>query len=234
MNRVRDRLRRIPLFVALLAAGLVVVGVGAVVVFAGGDEKKTITDPDPENHEFHVNGVAERYAGAAPLKTKFAAEAFNEKGKVHWTWRFDDGAVSLDKNTEYTFKEPGYYQVLVDGGDEAGNVARMNLLIGVWPRGLWEKAMAGKPYNQTKEVSKQWTRTALRKKRIVENCLKVPECRKQELAARREKREQVRKARALCRKDPKCVRDTREALREAREKRRRAKRQGIPDIPLLP
>jgi hypothetical protein len=233
MSRVRNLLRRIPLFVALVAAGLVVAAVGAIVVFAGGEEKKTgLVDPDPSNHEFHVAGSAERFAGAAPMKIKLAAEAFNASGKVNWFWRFDDGAVSLDRIPEHTFKEPGYYQVLVDGQDESGNVARMNVFIGVWPRRLWEKAQAGKPYNQQKEVTKQWERTVQRKKRIVANCLKIPVCRRQELAERRAKREKARKARALCRKDPQCVRNTRKAFREAREKRRKARELGLPDVPL--
>jgi hypothetical protein len=236
MSRVRNLLRRIPLFIALVAAGLVVAAAAAIVVFAGGDEKpaleKALVDPDPRNHEFHVTGVASRYGGPAPMKSKFAAKAFNGSGKINWFWRFDDGAVSLDRTPEHTFKEPGYYQVLVDAQDEKGNVARMNVLLGVWPRRLWEKAQAGKSYNRAKEISKQWQRTALRKKRIVANCLKIPVCRRQELAERRAKREQVRKARALCRKDPKCVRETRKIRREAREKRRRARRAGIPDVPL--
>jgi PKD domain-containing protein len=236
MSRVRNLLRRIPLFVALVAAGLVVAAAAAIVVFAGGDEKtgleKALVDPDPSNHEFHVTGISERYAGPAPMKSKFAAKTFNGSGKINWFWRFDDGAVSLERKPEHTFKEPGYYQVLVDAQDEKGNIGRMNVFIGVWPRGLWEKAQSGKPYNRTKEVSKQWTRTALRKKRIVANCLKIPVCRRQELAQRRERKEAQRKAEALCRKDPKCVRETRKALRESREKLRRARRLGIPNVPL--
>jgi hypothetical protein len=233
MTRVRNLVRRVPLFVALVAAGVVAVAVAAVVVFAGGNEKKFhLVDPQPESDLFHVAGSAERYAGAAPMKIKFAAQPFHNSGKVHWFWRFDDGAVSTEQEPSHYFKEPGYYQVLVDGQDEKGNVDRMNVFVGIWPKGLWEKAQAGKPYAQAKEVAKQWERTALRKKLMVERCLKVPVCRKQELAERKAKRDQGRKMRAVCKKYPQCVRDTRKVLREARQKRREARKLGIPNTPL--
>lgn len=221
------------MFVALAAAGVVAVAVAAVVVFAGGDEEKfRLNDPDPDNHNFHVAAVAERYAGAAPMTIKFAAQPFHASGKVRWIWRFDDGGVSTEQVPTHHFKEPGYYQVLADGYDEKGNVDRMNVFIGIWPRKLWEKAQAGKPYGQALEVAKQWERTARRKKSMVENCLKVPACRKEELADRRAKREHAAKMRAICRKYPQCVRDTRKALREARQKRRAARKAGIPDVGL--
>jgi hypothetical protein len=233
MTRVRNLFKRIPLFVALVGAGLIVVAVVAVVVFAGGDDKKNkLFDADPDNPNFHVAGVAERYAGAAPMKIKFAAQPFHASGKVRWFWRFDDGAVSTERYPEHYFKEPGYYQVLVDGQDAKGDVDRMNVFIGIWPRKLWDKAQAGKPYQQTKEVAAQWERTAARKKQIVANCLKVPVCRKQELAERKAKRDQARKMREVCKKYPQCVRDTRKALAEARQKRRAAHKLGIPDVPL--
>lgn len=233
MTRVRNLFRRIPLFVALVAAGLVAIAVAAVVVLAGGDddEKTKLFDPDPDNHNFHVAGVAEKYAGPAPMKIKFASQAFNAKGKVQWFWRFDDGAVTTEQHPEHYFKEPGYYQVLVDARDESGEVGRMNVFIGVWPRKLWEKAQAGKPYGQTKEIAKQWERTSRRKKLMVQRCLKIPVCRKQELEERRVKREQARKAREDCRKSPECVRETRKAQRESREKLRAAREAGIPAIP---
>jgi hypothetical protein len=228
-------LRRIPFFVLLVAAGLVVVGVAAVVVFAGDDKPAHyLSDPEPDNHGFHVAGIAERYAGPAPMTIKFAAEAFHPTGKVHWTWRFDDGAVSLDRTPTHTFKEPGYYQILVDGGDEGGGIARMNVFIGIWPRALWEKAQSGKPIDRVGIVAKQWARTAERKQRIVANCLKIPVCRKQELAERKAKHEKAVRGRAACRKDPKCVRDTRKALAQARAQRRAAKRAGIPDVSPFP
>jgi PKD domain-containing protein len=231
MSRVRNRLRRIPLFVLALIAGLVAVAVVAVVVFAGGDEKKKhLIDPDPEDHGFHVNGVAEKYAGAAPMKIKLAAEAYHAQGDVKWLWRFDDGAISDEKIPTHTFKEPGYYQVLVDGYDEKGQAGRMNVLIGVWPRKLWENAQAGKPYNRNAEIARQWERSAKRKKEIVRNCLRNPICRKHELADRKARRAEIRREKIACRKSPQCVRDTRRALREGRQARRAAKKAGVPNI----
>jgi hypothetical protein len=216
----------------LLAAGLVAIAATAVVVFGGGDKKTThLIDPDPEDHGFHVTGIADNYAGPAPMKVHFAADAYHYTGTVRWFWRFDDGAVSKEKYPAHEFKQPGYYQVLVDGADDRGNVGRMNVLLGIWPRKLWVKAQSGAPFDRAEAVRKQWARTNARKRAIIKRCLANAECRKHELAARRQRRAEARREKAACRKDPQCVRGTRLALREARKARRAARRAGTPQLP---
>ena len=69
------------------------------------------------------------------------AEAKNASGDVIYRWRLDDGTTSGKPRVAHSFGRAGYYQVILDARDEAGNNDRETFLLGVWPRVQWAKAM---------------------------------------------------------------------------------------------
>jgi hypothetical protein len=136
-----------------------------------------VEDPVPEDHSFHVNGEADRYAGPAPHKVQFAAEAYNASGDVRWFWSFEDGTTSTDQNPTHTFKKPGYYLVHLDARDEKNRSAARGLYLGIWPAKVWRAAQRG-AIDRVAEVRKQHRRTKERRRRLRQLCRRDPECRR--------------------------------------------------------
>src|SRR6185503_16312927 len=79
-------------------------------------------------------------AGPTPLISRFTANAKNAKGEVAYRWRFDDGTTSEEQNPTHTFPRAGYYTVILDARDEAGNNDRQTFLLGAWPQQQWATA----------------------------------------------------------------------------------------------
>jgi hypothetical protein len=152
----------------VLAAVLVVVAVSAL----GGDDKSshtsTLEDPQPENKEFHTFADAAPFANAAPMTSRFTAEPFNPTGDVKYYWRFDDGTTSTEQNPTHVFKEPGTYSVFVDSRDEAGHRDRYTLILGVWPKDIWQTSERRRltQTEQLNAITAQSKRTAERRKRL--------------------------------------------------------------------
>jgi hypothetical protein len=119
------------LFVILaLAAGVAVVSRG------GGDD-------DKRRAPFDLEADVSRYAGPTPLVTRFRAAARNATGEVIYRWRFDDGTTSVLQNPTHRFAWAGYYKVILDARDEAGNKKRLTFLLGAWPPKEWAVAHWG-------------------------------------------------------------------------------------------
>jgi hypothetical protein len=122
-----------------LVSLLVLLLAGFPVAACGGDDKpkeSKLEDPNPDNDRFHVGADATAFGGPAPLTIKFKAQPFHESGPVHYRWRFDDGTTSEERTPVKTFKEPGYYQVLMEARDAKGSDA-WNLIVGAWPPEVW-------------------------------------------------------------------------------------------------
>ena len=98
-------------------------------------------ESDSHKGKFDVKGSVDRFAGPTPLITRFDAEAKNATGDVIYRWRFDDGTASSKPSVAHSFGRAGYYQVILDARDEAGNNDRETFLLGVWPRAQWTRAM---------------------------------------------------------------------------------------------
>jgi PKD domain len=140
----------------VLVGVLVVVGVVVAVSALGGDDDgHEKGDPFPENKNFHASADASPFAGPAPLTSNLKADAFRESGDVTYFWRFDDGTTSRDQNPVHTFKQPGYYTVLMDARDSKGNRDRFTLIMGAWPASLWNTA-------QRRRLTRQETLAAVR------------------------------------------------------------------------
>ena len=124
-------------------ASLIAATVAALVIAAcGGDDSAKnggtgVSDPNPDNDQFHVGATGSRFGGPSPLTVNFFSKPFHEKGTVRWRWRFDDGTTSEEQNPAHIFKRPGYYQVLMEARDATGQDA-WNLIVGVWPPDVWE------------------------------------------------------------------------------------------------
>jgi hypothetical protein len=222
--------RRVPLVLALVVVALIAAAVLAVVVIAGGNDSTKLLDPAPENHAFHIDGEADRYAGPAPMKIKFYADAYHNKGGVTYFWRFDDGFATKDKNPTHTFVKPGYYQVLVDAVDsKTKNNDRFNLFIGVWPADVWAKAQSGKAVNNQAEVAQQWARTRQRKRDLIANCLRDPACQKRQLKIDQTRLANLQKELKACTKK-KCEKVLAPAIKKIERTVENDKR-GIPHLP---
>jgi hypothetical protein len=152
----------------------------------GGNDKSSdnggavlpVSDPFPDQKDFHVNGEASRYAGPAPLKVQFAGRAFNGSGKMKYYWGFEDGTSSTEQNPVHTFRKAGSYLVQVEAKDEKGRGAGgRGLYLGVWPPKVWALAQQG-AINQPLEVRKQRIRTNKRLRELKKECLKNPVCKR--------------------------------------------------------
>jgi PKD domain len=171
-----DLMRRRPAVLTGLAALVVIAAVVAVVAVAsGGDDKssKAVTkssleDPNPDNTQFHMGADAHPFAGAAPLTIKFNTATFRPSGKVKYYWRFDDGTTSTQPSPTHTFKEPGYYTVLVTARDEKGHRDGYTLITGAWPADLWATTQNRRltKQEQLKAVREQGRRTKKRRDRL--------------------------------------------------------------------
>jgi PKD domain len=122
----------------LLAALLLVSGCGG-----GNDHKKKATanaleDPDPSRDDFHIKADANQFAGPTPLTAHFRVAAFKASGPVRYKWTFDDGTTTTVQNPTHTFKQAGSYSVLCDAVDQKKHNDRWNLVLGVWPKKVWE------------------------------------------------------------------------------------------------
>jgi hypothetical protein len=161
-----------------LAALVVIAAVVVVVAVAsGGDDKGAKTtahgrleDPNPDNKEFHMGADANPFAGAAPLTIKFSADTFRGTpgGKVKYYWRFDDGTTSTQQSPTHTFKEAGYYTVLVNVRDDHGHKDGFTLITGAWPAALWTTTQHRRlsKAEQLKAVREQSLRTKRRRDRL--------------------------------------------------------------------
>ena len=118
------------LFVVLAAAFAAALFVAA----CGGD------DEGGGDGAFSVSGNADSFAGPTPHISRFTAKSKNANGDVIYRWRFDDGTTSQEQNPTHSFKDPGYYTVILDARDEDGNNDRQTFLLGVWPTKQWAKA----------------------------------------------------------------------------------------------
>jgi hypothetical protein len=150
--------------------------------WCGSDDDKRpqlppVEDPNPEEQSFHVNGEADHYAGPAPHKVQFAAEAYGASGDVRWFWSFDDGTTSTDQEPTHTFSKPGYYLVHLDARDERKRSAARGLYLGIWPAKVWTAAQRGR-IDRVAEVQKQHRRTNERRRRLRRLCRRDPECRR--------------------------------------------------------
>ena len=207
---------RVPLTLAITIVALIGLGVGSyLLAFAGSDETR-LTDPAPENHSFHIDGEANRYAGPSPMKVSFYADAFHKKGKVDYYWRFDDGFFSKAQNPTHTFVKPGYYQVLVDAIDRKTKLNdRFNLFMGVWPPAIWARAQSGRGIANKQEIAKQWSRTYARKRQLIQDCLNDPACKKRQIAIDQSKVAEYKKEWKNCTNRAKCKKYLLPALRRA-------------------
>jgi PKD domain len=165
--------RRI-LFLAGLGVVLVVVLVVLAVSALGGDDNNSGSnsaaseDPYPENRNFHTFADAAPFANGAPMTSHFTATPYNAKGDVKYFWRFDDGTTSTDQNPTHTFVEPGTYSVFVDSRDDEGNKDRYTLILGVWPKDIWQTSEKRRltQTEQLNAVAAQTKRTAARRKQL--------------------------------------------------------------------
>ena len=170
---MRNRINKLTVLIGLVVVLIVIASVGVVAAVTGDDDKGSHAkvdkdDPFPENKEFHTGADASPYAGAVPLKTQLKAKPFNAKGDVKYYWRFDDGTTSREQNPVHTFKEAGYYTVLMDARDSAGRRDRFTLILGGWPKDLWstsEKRRLTKN-EQLNAVRDQGRRTKARRARL--------------------------------------------------------------------
>jgi PKD domain len=143
---------------------LVMIGAGC----GGGSDKE-------KNTGMLTLGVdADRFAGPAPLTTKFSAKPKGADGQVLYRWTFDDGTRSNEQNPTHSFTRAGYYTVIVDARDESGDNTRQSLLLGAWPPKQWAiaqtKPLTKKGAIQTQKV--QQHRTDLRHKQLREQLRK--------------------------------------------------------------
>jgi hypothetical protein len=153
-----NQARLFKLFVVLAAAFAAALFVAA----CGGDDK------GGGGGTFDVTGNADTFAGPTPLISRFNAEAKHADGDVIYRWRFDDGTTSQEQNPTHTFKDPGYYTVILDARDEHGDNDRQTFLLGVWPTQQWAKAQ-NTPLTQegAKEAQRvQQARTNARHKKV--------------------------------------------------------------------
>jgi PKD domain len=160
----------------LVGLGVVLVAALAVIAVAalGGDDngksasKSALEDPNPDNHEFHVFADASPFAQGAPMTVDFRADKYNASGDVKYYWRFDDGTTSTEQNPTHTFEEPGTYSVLMDGRDSEGHRDRYTLILGAWPKSVWETSEQ-RNLTQTEQlnaIAAQSKRTAARRKKL--------------------------------------------------------------------
>ena len=158
----------------LVAALGVLVIIGLIVVVSaigGGDEEKSDSrDPFPENKRFHMGADARPYAGSEPMDVRFEVTPFNNNGSVRYFWRFDDGTTSREEDPRHTFKEAGYYTVIVDATDADRQRDRHTLILGVWPKKLWESSQRRRlsPKEARNAIREQSERTQKRKRRVRE------------------------------------------------------------------
>jgi hypothetical protein len=168
----------------LISAVLMLSAASPLAGCGGGDDKGSkeggaalpVSDPSPQQNNFHVNGEASRYAGPAPLKVQFAGRAFHASGKLRWYWGFEDGTSSTQRNPVHTFTKAGSYLVQVEAKDEKGHASARGLYLGVWPIKVWAAAQAGR-VNQPLEVRRQRIRTNRRLRQVKKECLKSANCR---------------------------------------------------------
>src|SRR4051812_45706674 len=105
--------------------------------------------------KFNVKASVDHYAGPSPLITRFSATSKAASGDVIYRWRFDDGTISARRGVTHKFARAGYYQVILDARDEAGNNDRETFLLGAWPPKLWAHA-------QTTAMTPNFARAAQR------------------------------------------------------------------------
>jgi hypothetical protein len=105
----------------------------------GDDGEQKLEDLDPGNRHFHTAANADVFAGPPPLRVQFRADAFRASGPVHYRWKFDDGTFSQGQTPTHTFTKPGSYGVIMDARTAETN-DRQTLILGVWPRKVWERA----------------------------------------------------------------------------------------------
>ena len=166
------RNRRVLFLAGLGAVLLAALVIGAVNVLGGDDSNPghaaTVEDPNPENPEFHTFADAAPFANAAPMNTRFTATPFKAEGDVKYYWRFDDGTTSSEQNPTHTFTEPGTYSVFVDSRDEEGHKDRYTLILGVWPKDIWQTSEKRRltQTEQLNAIAAQTKRTAARRKRL--------------------------------------------------------------------
>jgi hypothetical protein len=154
-----NRARLFKLFFVLAAAFAAALFVAA----CGGDD-----NGGGGGGTFDVSGNADTFAGPTPLISRFTAQSKHANGDVIYRWRFDDGTTSQEQNPTHTFKDPGYYSVILDARDEDGNNDRQTFLLGVWPTKQWAKAQ-NTPLTQSgaKEAQRvQQARTDARHEKI--------------------------------------------------------------------
>jgi hypothetical protein len=169
---MRNRINTTTVLIALVAILIVIASVGVVLAVTGDDDsshpKADKDDPFPENKEFHSGADANPFAGSAPLTTQFKAKPFHAKGDVKYYWRFDDGTTSREQNPIHTFKEAGYYTVLMDSRDSSGRRDRFTLILGAWPKALWSTSERRRltKTEQLNAVRDQSARTKARRTRL--------------------------------------------------------------------
>jgi hypothetical protein len=171
VDRARSFFTRSRLLIAALGV-LVVIGLVVVVsAIGGGDEEKVDPkDPFPENKNFHLGADAKPFAGAAPMETQFEITPFHNDGSIRYFWRFDDGTTSREQNPRHTFKEAGYYTVIVDATDSKKQRDRHTLILGAWPKELWDSSQRRRltSVEARNAIRDQSRRTQQRKERLRE------------------------------------------------------------------
>jgi hypothetical protein len=172
VERKRSFFTRTRILAAALGV-LVVIGLIVVVTAIGGgddEQKADPKDPFPENKNFHMGANAKPFAGAAPMDVQFEITPFHNDGAVRYFWRFDDGTTSREQNPRHTFKEAGYYTVIVDATDSARQRDRHTLILGAWPDKLWNSSQRRRltSVEARNAIRDQSRRTQKRKERLRE------------------------------------------------------------------
>lgn len=115
---------------------------------------------DNEQDAFAADADADTYAGPAPLTAHFTARTINPKGRVRYTWNFDDRSASSEQNPVHTFRKRGWYLVTMDAHDAAGNTYRINLQLHAWRPRDWARLLA----RRDMRISEHAVRELMRKR----------------------------------------------------------------------
>lgn len=86
------------------------------------------------NRKPNVQASADKLVGAAPLSVKFSSEGtedFDPEDQLSFSWDFGNGEKSSEPNPEFTFEEPGVYNVKLVAKDQDGASAEKTLEVKV-------------------------------------------------------------------------------------------------------
>ncbi|MHA7128181.1 PQQ-dependent sugar dehydrogenase [Algoriphagus namhaensis] len=89
----------------------------------------------PGNRKPKAQIQSDKKQGAAPLTVNFSSEGsmdFDPEDQLDFTWLFENGATSFEKNPSYTFTEAGTYTVKLEVKDQDGlsDTAEMTIQVG--------------------------------------------------------------------------------------------------------